>query len=160
MISRDQLIEIGNINKPHGIAGEMSATFICGIDDLQELSCIILDIEGIFVPFYIETIRPKNSDTALIKIDGVENEIQVKDFANKKIFALKDEVEEIESDENDAYYFIGFSILDKKAGKIGIIENVDDSTENYLFEVKTEDNQDVLIPITTDFIEQIGRAHV
>ena len=77
MITADQLIEIGRYNKAHGINGEISATFDCDTMAVGELSALVSPMDGIFVPFFVNGIRPKNNDTLLLKIDGISNETQL-----------------------------------------------------------------------------------
>jgi len=60
MIRRDELTPIGTIYKPHGINGEVTATFEQGVDP-ESLRCIVLDRDGIFVPFFINSIRSRGS---------------------------------------------------------------------------------------------------
>lgn len=155
MITRDKLVEIGTFNKVHGINGELSASFIYDIEDVSTLSCIILDVDGIYVPFFVDNYRLKNYHTSLLKLDGIDSEVLAKPFINKKIFALKEEFSNIEADENEAAYYIGFTIYDKVSNVKGEITGIDSSTENYLFIVNV-DGQECLIPITTDFIEEIS----
>lgn len=47
MITRDELIEIGVYNKPHGVNGEISATIDCELDIISQFSCLVSDIDGI-----------------------------------------------------------------------------------------------------------------
>ena len=82
MILESELIEAGKFNKPHGIKGEISATVDIDID-FDELKCVVMPIEGIFVPFFINSVRPKNGDTYLVTIDGVDSEV-----SNKRITTL------------------------------------------------------------------------
>lgn len=73
MILRTDITEAGVFNKPHGIKGEISATLDFDID-LSDVKCIVLDVEGIFVPFFIVSVRPKTSETVLITINGIDSE--------------------------------------------------------------------------------------
>ena len=141
MITADQLIEIGRYNKAHGINGEISATFDCDTMAVGELSALVSPMDGIFVPFFVNGIRPKNNDTLLLKIDGISNETQAKRLVNCPIYALAEEMPE--QDEVYCDFFIGFTITD-----------VDDSTENALFVVENE-GKTVYIPISEDFITEI-----
>lgn len=59
MITADQLIEIGRYNKAHGINGEISATFDCDTMAVGELSALVSPMDGIFVPFFVNGIRPE-----------------------------------------------------------------------------------------------------
>ncbi len=52
-------------------------------------------------------------------------------------------------------FFIGFSIVDKTAGKIGIIEEIDDKTLNTLFLIKNGEEEIIVPPATEDFIEKV-----
>ena len=139
MITADQLIEIGRYNKAHGINGEISATFDCDTMAVGELSALVSPMDGIFVPFFVNGIRPKNNDTLLLKIDGISNETQAKRLVNCPIYALAEEMPE--QDEVYCDFFIGFTITD-------------DSTENALFVVEKE-GKTVYIPISEDFITEI-----
>ena len=77
MITREELILIGHYNKPHGVNGEISATLDIDSEALQGLSCLVSDMNGIFVPFYVDACRPKNHETVLLMIDGMDTEQEV-----------------------------------------------------------------------------------
>ena len=91
MITREEIIEIGIFNKAHGVKGEISATIDCEIDVFRKFSCIVVEIDGIFVPFFAESIRPKSQETVLLNIDGFDSDVAVKILVNKTIYVLKAE---------------------------------------------------------------------
>lgn len=161
MITRDQLIEIGVYNKPHGIKGEISATLDCDTDLIDRFSCLVSDIDGIFVPFYVNYKRDKNHTTTLLTIDGFANEKDVAVLVNKLIFVLKSEydrlAEQFDDEGDDSLpvdYFIGFNIEDD--GKlIGTVVEVDTSTVNMLFVAEKPDGEQTLIPAADDLIDDI-----
>ena len=72
MIDREELIKIGFFNKPHGIHGELSFTFTDDIFDREDCPYIVCEIEGIFVPFFIEEYRFKSDTTVLMKLEDIE----------------------------------------------------------------------------------------
>lgn len=155
MITREELIEIGYYNKPHGVAGEISATLDVDIDVLDNLSCLVSDMDGIYVPFYVKACRPKTSETVLLTIDGIESEQEVSRLVNRDIFALKrdyrQQAEDVEADGYPLDYFIGFSILSLDGSRVGEITDVDEQTENAIFIVE-RDGQEILIPAADDLI--------
>ena len=150
------IVEIGKFNKPHGLNGEISATLDV---DPTGLSCIIVDIDGINVPFFITSTRPKNAGTTLLRIDGVDSEEAVRMFVNKPVYALSTEVSEEERTDEDGFYasdFIGYDIIDDAtSGRIGSITDIDDNTENVLFIVDTPDGGRAFIPVADEFITDI-----
>ncbi|MFI3240400.1 MAG: ribosome maturation factor RimM [Bacteroidales bacterium] len=155
MIKDKDIVEVGHFNKPHGINGEISATLDVA-DDLADFKCIICEIDGIYVPFFINNVRPKSKETVLLHIDGVDTELVAKGFINKSIFVLKAETSEIDEqdDGNFANFFIGFKVVDNEIGDVGEIMEIDDSTDNPLF-ILSNGERDIYIPITTDFILNI-----
>lgn len=54
--------------------------------------------------------------------------------------------------------FIGYTVFDENLSTIGVICEVDSSTINVLF-VIVKDDEEVLIPATTDFIVKIDDQH-
>jgi len=156
MITRDELIGIGHFNKPHGINGEISATVDIEPEVLNGLSCLVSDIDGIYVPFFINALRPKTADTLLLNIDGIESEQEAMRLVNHDIFALKRDYRQ-QSDDADADgypldYFIGFDLADDKLGKVGEIVDVNEQTENAIFIVERDDHSQLLVPANDDLI--------
>ena len=155
MITRDELIAIGHYNKPHGVAGELSATVDVEFEVLSGLSCLVSDIDGIFVPFFVNAFRPKSVDTVLLTIDGIENEKEAARLVNRDIYALKRDYrqESIDADA-DGYpldFFIGFELRDSDGSRVGKITDVDEQTENAIF-VVDRDGSEIMVPATDDLI--------
>jgi len=155
MITREELIAIGHYNKPHGVAGEISATVDVDVDVLRDLSCLVSEMDGIFVPFFVNSLRPKTSETVLLTIDGIETEQQATRLVNHEIYALKRDYrqESIDADA-DGYpldYFIGFELQDSDGTTVGTIVQVDEQTENAIFIVEDGDRE-LLLPASDDLI--------
>lgn len=160
MILRSQITSIGSIFKPHGIKGEVSASIDADID-LDELQCLVLDIDGIYVPFFIDDWRGRGSESVLIKFDGVDNEAEAAAFANKEVFAITEQLPQGDDDADDRLYFddlVGYTIRDGHE-EVGQVEMVDDSTANVLMHVRTASGDTVLLPLSEDLIEEIDAEH-
>lgn len=155
MIQREELIAIGHFNKPHGVAGEISATVDVDVDVLNSLSCLVSDIDGIYVPFFIDACRPKTAETVLLTIDGVDDEREVARLVNKDIYALKRDYsqasDEAEADGYPLDYFIGFELQDSDGSRVGEITEVDEQTENAIF-IIDRDGDELMVPASDDLI--------
>lgn len=156
MITSDQITVIGKFNKPHGTNGEVSATIQVPISVLEGCSCIICDIDGIYVPFFINNIRNKSHETVLLTIDGIENENEASMIVNKAIYVLYNEYSNIvaEEDELPVDFFIGFNVTINGTHK-GVISDIDDTTANVLFVITMSDNSQKLVPAVEEFITAI-----
>lgn len=155
MIRREELIKIGQFNKPHGVRGELSFTFTDDVFDRGESPYIVCCIDNIFVPFFIEEYRFKTGTTALIKLVDVESDEAARDFTNLEVFYPKTYYVENDEEATPDDYFIGFTINDITHGALGEVTAIDDSTINVLFVVTTPDNRELLIPVQEAFVRAI-----
>ena len=155
MITRDELISIGHYNKPHGVAGEISATVDVEVELLRDLSCLVSEVDGIFVPFFVNACRPKSADTVLLTIDGINNEVEATLLVNAEVYALKRDFDQLTEEEDaDGYpldYFIGFEMKDVHGTRLGEIVAVDEQTENAIFIVDRGEDE-CMIPAADELI--------
>lgn len=156
MIKRDNLVKIGKFNKPHGVKGELSFTFTNTSFDEIESPFFICDMDGIFVPFKLEEYRFTSNSNALVKLKNINSDINAKAFTNKEVYFPKADIVETPEDEDFTWdYFIGFTLIDKQMGEIGVVADVDQSTINTLFVVENQENDELLIPATEEMITHI-----
>ncbi len=147
--------EIGKFQRTHALRGELNAILEVD-DDFVAHYPLIIDVDGLPVPFFAENIRPKGSKSSIIKLDGVDSESEAKAFVNKVINArLRDLEEYYGEDFEDSSDIIGYRVVDSRLGDIGEIKRIDDSTENLIAEVLMSDGEEIVIPLADDLIEDI-----
>lgn len=153
MIKREDVYKIGKLGKTHGVSGELSFLFDDDVFDRADADYLILDIDGILVPFFIEEYRFKTDNNAIIKFEGIDTQDRAREFTGSDVYfprKLNDE------EENGLSWaaIVGFDIIDASTSKIvGRIASVDDSTINILFEL--EDGK--LIPASEELITDIDK---
>lgn len=160
MIDQKEIKTIGKFQKTHALKGELNAILDIESDFIAEGNALIIEIDGIYVPFYAQSIRPKGSTSYLIKLDCINSEEEAKVFVNKLIYALKSELApflELEEEELlDDEDLIGYRILDATNNDvIGTIEKVDSTTENLLFVIKTNEGDNIYVPAVDEFIQEV-----
>lgn len=153
MIRKEDVFKIGRLGKSHGVKGDISFPFDDDVFDRVEADYLILDIDGILVPFFIEEYRFRNDTTAIIKFEGVDSQERARELTGCDVYFPR----ELADSANDGLSWsaiVGFYILEVKSGKvIGRIASIDDSTLNILFCL--EDGR--LIPATDDLITAIDQ---
>lgn len=159
MIREKVLRKIGRLLKPHGIAGEIVMLLTADIDP-SLLECLILRIDGIFVPFFISSCRPKSSETELIKLDGVTDEAQAALLCPNEAYALASALPAEEDSDADGFYaedLVGFDAIDSDSGRtLGKIVGIDDTTVNYLFIIETPGRErPLLVPVADELIDAL-----
>lgn len=161
MITRAEISPIGKFHKTHALKGELNAVLDVEADFIDTKRPLIVDIDGIFVPFYCDSVRPKGHFSSLVKLQGIDSEADARPFVNKEIYALKSDLEDYlpEDDEHEdggyADDFIGYAVKDADSGKIlGEITDLDLSTVNALFILESEEGK-IFIPVADEFIDSI-----
>lgn len=157
MITKEEVLKIGKITKPHGLQGELAFHFETDIFDELELPYFICEKDGILVPFFIEDYRFKNDETGLVKFEGIDDEKEAKNLVNADLYIARkfipEEMDPVELEGSS--FYVGYHILTKEKEEIGEITAIDDSTENILFELSTPDGEELLIPAQDEFIVEI-----
>lgn len=150
MIRENELKVVGRLLKPHGICGEITALLTVDVD-LSELGCIMLKLDGIFVPFFLSSVRPKSAETDLLTIDGITDELQAARLCPNDIYALAEELPGLDEDGFYAADMEGFEVV-ADGNPLGKIIGIDDTTANYLFIIETPSGNRHLIPVADEFV--------
>jgi len=156
MIRPEEVYKIGRIGKPHGVNGEVSFMFDDDVFDRVDADYLVLLVDGILVPFFFEEYRFKSNETALVKFCDIDTKEQARRLTGCDVYFARKLSEDGESAPT-LHSVVGFMIIDEASGDrpAGTITNVDDSTENILFDVRTPDGRDILIPASDHFIKDI-----
>jgi 16S rRNA processing protein RimM len=155
VIRQEEVYKIGKLGKAHGIKGEISFLFDDDVFDRVDADYLVLDIDGILVPFFIEEYRFKSDTNALMKFEDIDTQERARELTGCDVYfprALAD------SDEEGMSWaeIVGFGIVDANTGQTaGKIASVDDSTLNILFEL--EDGR--LIPASEELITDIDKEN-
>jgi len=151
MIKQEEVYKIGRLGKTHGIKGEVSFLFDDDIFDRVDADYLVLDIDGILVPFFMEEYRFRSDSVCLVKFCDIDTQQRAQELTGSDVYfprALAAEAEEMPS----LAGLVGFAIIDSSKGEaVGRIAAIDDSTQNILFEL--EDG--TLIPASDELIEDI-----
>ncbi len=153
MILQNELHKVGKLLKPHGIGGEVVALLTEDVD-LSEFSCIVLNIDGINVPFFVNSVRTKSAETDLLTIDGVTDEVAAANLSGHDLYVKADEIT-TDADDAEGFYaddLVGYNVF-VDGRLIGTVSGIDDSTANYLFVVERPEGGSCLIPVAEEFID-------
>ena len=164
MINTEDVYKIGYLAKTHGLTGEMILVGEC-----CEMNYFIIETEGILVPFFVKSFRPRRNDSALVMFDGINSVERAQDFVGCSVFLERKNVEQQPATMDDAEelplsYFIGFTVVTNEISErsertpqteLGVIDYIDDATENCLFVL----DDGTMIPVQEEFIEWIDHKN-
>ncbi len=153
MIEYSDSTQIGFLQKPHGVKGEIALTLGEGIyAENIDPEFLLLDIDNGLVPFYVESYRVKSNKSIYIKLETVDSENKAKDLSGTQVYLDKDDLEE--SDEYIPIALKGYKVNDKIKGYVGTIIDLQEISDNPIFILDYE-GKEVLMPIHEDFILNI-----
>ena len=155
MIKKESVYKIGKIGKPHGVDGEVSFHFDDDVFDRTDADFLILDVDGILVPFFIDEYRFKNDETALVSFADIDTQERARELTGCDVYFPREHAD-ADSDSLSWAQIVGYHVVDAASGKrVGEIRSVDGSTINTLFELVTPKGDDLLIPASDDLIVSV-----
>ena len=119
--------------------------------DRVDSDCVLLRVDGLLVPFYMEEYRFRSDTAVLVKFEDVDTVERARELTNCEVFFLRSLADGEEEDYTWSF-FVGFDVIEAEIGMtVGRIAAVDDSTSNVLFEM--EDG--TLIPAAEELVSSI-----
>ena len=150
MIDKSEVYCIGRLGKPHGVKGEISFQFVDDRFNRIDIDYLILSIDHLLVPFFIEEYRFKSNEVALVKFCDIDTQQRAAELTGCEVYLPRPDADE--SEEVCLAQLVGFALIDNRSGKrVGEIASIDDSTANLLFELT--DGQ--LVPASSDLVTAI-----
>jgi len=155
MIKKESVYKIGKLGKTHGVNGEITFMFDDDIFDRVDSEYLILEIDGILVPFFMEEYRFKSDEVALVKFEDIDTQERAAELTGCEVYFPREAADD--DTENLSFaQIVGYEIADEKSGKtLGKIESVDDSTDNILFCL----DNGMLIPMAEEWINEIDNTN-
>lgn len=151
MIKKEDVYKIGRLGKAHGVKGEVSFQFDDDIFDTSDADYLILEIDGILVPFFMEEYRFRNDSLALVKFCHIDTQQRASELTGCDVYFPRS-IAEQQAEGLSLSSLVGFDLIEANGKeKVGTIAAIDDSTQNILFVL--EDG--TLIPASDDLITDI-----
>jgi len=149
------LYKIGYFSKLHGFKGELTAALDTDdIHDYENLETIYLDVKGQMVPYFITLIEYKTNTTAKVKLEGIDDEAQAKALVKSSIYINKSDMSETDTERDSMRAIEGFTVIDSEHGNIGIVERIEELSNNPLL-VVMHGKIEILLPLNSDFFNSI-----
>ena len=156
MIKEQEVYKIGVIGKAHGVKGELSIQIDDDVFDRVDAEYLVLKLDGIFVPFFMEEYRFKSDSVALVKFEGVDTQERARELTGVEVFFPRELAEQDEEAELSYAALVGYTLIDNNSGKpVGTIAYVDEQTINIMFEL--EDGR--LIPASEELIVDVDQKN-
>ena len=151
MIRKEDCYKIGRLGKAHGVKGEVTFQVTDDVFDRVDADYLILEVDGILVPFFMEEYRFRSDSVVLVKFCDIDTQERASELTNCDVWFPRS----ITPDEEEPTLagIVGFNIIEAGDNTVvGRIAAIDDSTANLLFELENG----TLIPANDNLIQDIN----
>lgn len=156
-MNKADCFHLGYIAKLHGYKGEVSLFLdVTNPLDYVSLDSIFIDLDNHLTPFFIESIKLKQKGFAAIRLEGVTDENTARNLLRKNVYLPEKILPELDGLNFYDHEVVGYKIIDKTHGEVGILERVIDLEVNPLLQVMNG-SKEILIPLLDGLVTKVDR---
>ena len=155
---KEECFYLGSIIKKHSFKGEVvlkiNTEFPSNYDLLEK---IFIKIDGSFIPYFISKITSHSKNNSIrILFDGITGEQQIKNILQKKVYIPLTDLPKLPKNKFYIHEIIGFNAVDKVAGNIGKVININEDTPQRKL-VVNYNGKKVFIPLVDEIVRKIDK---
>lgn len=147
-------VAVATVVKTHGVKGELNVALTDMAEPEQDFApgaCLIAEIEGLDVPFFIKGSRARGGDSLLVQFDEVQTDSEASQLQGLTLYALADPAElEIDPEELTAGALTDFTVM-ADGHELGTITDLQELTPGQWFFIVGER----MIPAVDEFILEV-----
>ena len=152
MIRQEDVYKIGRLGRAHGVKGEVSFMFDDDVFDRVDAEYLVLEVDGILTPFFMEQYRFRSDSLCLVKFCDIDTQSQASALTGCDVYFPRALAAVCDNDEMSLASLVGYDIIDSSDNAVvGRIASIDSQTANVLFELENG----MLIPATDDLVISI-----
>lgn len=150
---------LGKIAKKFSFKGEVLLYLDTDEPEIYEnMESVFVELNKNLVPFFIEKAQLHKNKFLRIKFEDVETEQDADEIIGCKAYLPLDLLPQLE--DNQFYYheIEGFTVIDSRLGKIGVLARVNDANVQALFEID-HNGITILVPLIDEFIIKVDKPN-
>ena len=155
---KEDCFYLGKIVSKYSFKGEVLVKIDTDEPELyNSMESVFVALRNNLVPFFISNCRLHKSQLLRIDFEEVNSEDDADKIMGSELYLPLSFLPKLTGNKFYFHEIIGFEVIDADHGNIGIIQSVNDTTSQALFEILKGDKE-LLIPITDQIITKVDRA--
>ena len=156
---KEECFYLGKIAKKFSFKGEVLIYLDTDEPELYEnMESVFVECGKNLVPFFIENSSLHKNDFLRVRFEDVSTEEQADEIMGNAIYLPISMLPKLTGNKFYFHEVIGFEVEDKRLGVVGIIQSINDSSAQPLFEVLNGEVE-ILIPMIDHFLVEIDRKN-
>ncbi|NVN18017.1 16S rRNA processing protein RimM [Muricauda sp. HICW] len=156
---KEDCFYLGKVVSKYSFKGEVLVKLDTDEPDIYEnMESVLVSFGNNLIPFFIDRCRLHKSNLLRIDFEEVKDESSADNIVGSELYLPLTMLPPLKGNKFYFHEVIGFTVMDEVHGDIGIIESVNDSASQDLFEIKKGDKE-LLIPVSDDIIIKVDREN-
>ncbi len=158
-MQKEECFYLGKIVKKYSFKGELLIKLDTDDPEIYtQLESVFVEKNKNLIPFFIERSSLHKSTLLRVKFEDVDNDEDADSLLKCDLYLPLELLPKLEGNKFYYHEIIGYSVKDKRFGKVGTITGVNDTTSQALFKID-RDGKEILIPLIDDFIKEVDKEH-
>ena len=156
---KEDCFYLGRIVRKHSFKGEVVIKLDTDEPELyQEMESVYVDFGNNLVPFFIEKSSLHKGNQLRVRFEDVNSEADADAILKSDIYLPLTLLPKLSGDQFYFHEIIGFKVVDRNFGEVGIIVKINETAAQPLFEIDREGTV-ILIPMVDEFIKKVDREN-
>ncbi len=149
------MIRIGKIVATHGLNGALILKHVAGESNwLKKGDVLFVEMrKDSQIPYFVDTAKAANDEEYIVTVEDVITMEAAKKLVAKQVYVKEDVLKDVKTD--SPLLWIGFNVVDKQKGGLGIIEDVMQTGHQWLAKITIE-GKEVLIPLVDEMLVDVN----
>jgi len=153
-MASDDHFRIGSILKTRGLKGELQLYVDFEDMELIDFNAIFIDIAGKLVPYFVESVKYPQKNTAYLYLEDIDTIDKASPLAKKDVYLLNKLKPKKKKTGFTLKDLLGFTAVDENEGELGKITAINEYPQQ-LVATLTYKNCEVLFPLNEEIIKGI-----
>lgn len=159
-MKKEDCFYLGLVARKHSYKGEVVIALDTDEPELYaNLDAVFIEMNNSLLPFFIDSILLQKTNQLRVSFEEITNEQEAEQILKKPVYLPLTALPKLEGNKFYYHEVIGFTVIDKEHGEIGIIESINDSTAQVLFIIKNKNGKEILIPLIDKFLTKVDREN-
>lgn len=156
---KEDCFYLGKIAKKFSFKGEVLIWLDTDEPELYEnMESVFVEAGKNLVPFFIESSSLHKNDFLRVRFEDVNTEADADEILGFAVYLPLNMLPKLTGNKFYFHEVIGFEVDDKRLGPVGVIQSINDSSAQPLFEVLNGETE-ILIPMIDHFLVEIDRKN-
>ena len=157
-MNKQDCFNLGHVSRTVGLKGGLEFFLDVDVpDNYKKLESVFIEINEQLIPFFITQVQIKKN-RAIVQLEGIENINKAEAFVKAALYLPLTKLPPLKGKNFYFHEIIGFKVIDKIYGDIGMVESILDFPQQNILQIKNGPKE-ILIPARREFINEVDRGN-